>query len=248
MRKKAIVILIVVLSVFVLAYTVNANVDDTVNSHNTIDRAFLLLNQQSFDQAREKTEIQDVLDKKFPEIKELLKQNHRDFNIDNESNMPVKYGEPYKVYKIKNAFINDNESIEKCIDSSSYFWEVPLFDGNEEITNALIIDKVKGKWKVVDIGLRFSPKVYSSFCNNEIIFKNIASVHEIKEISQMVRVSDLVYYNGIFVKSGKNEYMLPYTSRPDLLKLENGKLYSVKQVATKVNDMIKQFEIKVYDH
>ncbi|HEY3374611.1 MAG TPA: hypothetical protein VGK02_06075 [Candidatus Aquicultor sp.] len=122
----------------------------------------------------------------------------------------------------------------------SYFWEIPLKDDNGNITNAIIVDKVKSKWQIVHIGLRFSPELLTVYSDDTAVRELVENKFGDTGISKIRRITNL-YFDGIYVKTSGQEYVIPVTARPDLLGIKNMDVYTLEEMLAKCEKMLSQF-------
>jgi hypothetical protein len=106
--------------------------------------------------APEKVAIQQKI--RNSNVTKLLFKNKRNFNNPSLANVAaqsdLRYGTPYKVV-VANAAVTgallSGDNLAQSITSAPYYWEVPVLASGKAVTS-FIIDKVQGKWKVVEIG------------------------------------------------------------------------------------------------
>jgi hypothetical protein len=106
--------------------------------------------------APEKVAIQQTIQNS--NVTKLLFQNKRNFNNPSLANVTAQsdlsYGTPYKVVAANAAVTGallSGHNLVHSIMSASYYWEVPVLASGKAVTS-FMIDKVHGKWKVVEIG------------------------------------------------------------------------------------------------
>lgn len=122
-----------------------------------------LLDKTQLSAATEQNEVQEALAKL--NVKNELIRNKLQYGIrmlDGVYNPDdLEYGAPYKVVYVdralNNAFLTQ-KNLAPFIAQTSYFWEVPVLlrTASNKVVTSFIIDKIKGKWAVCEIGADLS--------------------------------------------------------------------------------------------
>ena len=142
-----------------------------------------------------------------------------------DENLEIQKG--YKVYWFKGHDIvrmyRQAGNVDALIDYEQYTWQIPTSTGN---VATVIPSDVKGEWKVAGIA-EFDDAVETA--SKSVVDKDTLKCTISKQISDVKDFKYVIshYYHTTFayVKSGNQEYLIPYGSRPDLTGLENGKVY-----------------------
>jgi len=194
-----------------------------------------ILGKHSFETASEREEVRTLFDADFPTAKRIITED--------PSFLPEKYrlkpseankmGNPYKVYLLANDFV-DRYQKDHCLASSlndQYLWEVPILDNLNRIISTSTAWLYNDKWEIAATGLNIPPEMVQFSANNEAIAQYLATnglknLREIKHIRIHRAFMDALY----LVSEDGCEYIVPMSNRPDLVGLENQKIYPVEQV------------------
>jgi len=139
---------------------------------------------------------------------------------------PLNLEGAYKVYGLLNPDIVDTykkqASIRDVI-SDEYKWQVPT-----ENFDLVTVRKAQtaNTWELV--GVVFNDEtdsMRSKVVNKSSLHTAISS--RVKEISNLQYIDCPMYFTTFaYLESGGQEYLIPYSTRPDLTGLENGKMYT----------------------
>lgn len=144
---------------------------------------------------------------------------------------------PYKLYTITDpeflSELNDSASFSELI-GNTYSWIIPTKDNN--------IIKVKNnndKWEV----LGYSTPTDLTTSESDIIqfdkidTKITTSAKNKSNPLEKAVCFEIPYYhtNFIYLSESNNHYLIPYSSRPDLTGLQNGKIYRITEVSKILN-------------
>lgn len=134
-------------------------------------------------------------------------------------------------------------------DFVSYYWEhgridtniQPDYRWNVPTSNGYLIavgQTLSGTWdKISMIGTDFLPTEsltdISGVFDRQKLLKTIESCPEIQTVSQISYIDSPMYTSTtfIYIRSGEQEFLIPYGPRPDFTGLENGKLYPIEEAA-----------------
>ena len=115
-----------------------------------------------------------------------------------------------------------------------YRWNVPTSNGYL----VAVGQTSSGAWdKISMIGTDFLPTEglpdISGVFDREKLLKTIKSCPEIQTLSQISYIDSPMYTSTtfIYIRSGEQEFLIPYGPRPDFTGLENGKLYPMEDAA-----------------
>lgn len=115
-----------------------------------------------------------------------------------------------------------------------YRWNVPTSNGYL----VAVGQGSSGAWdKISMIGTDFLPTEglpdISGVFDREKLLKTIESCPEIQTVSQISYIDSPMYTSTtfIYIRSGEQEFLIPYGPRPDFTGLENGTLYPMEEVA-----------------
>lgn len=217
--KKTIITLIslILLIVIFLSSTQAFDADGMVDE---------MLNDNSYEFAYERDEIEEALDSKAQDLQKMLTEDPKAFGYKYLNEVPDKMGKPYKVYRLDNL--------------SSYFWEIPLEDDEGNMSCSIIVDKMGKSWETVYVGPRVNPELLAFYADDEAISEYVKNEFKTSKISKIKRVTNF-YFDGIYVKAEGREYVVPITKRPDLLGINNLQVYRLDEVVSKCNIMLKSF-------
>ena len=115
-----------------------------------------------------------------------------------------------------------------------YRWNVPTSNGYL----VAVGQTSSGAWeKISMIGTDFLPTEglpdISGVFDREKLLKTIESYPDIQTVSQISYIDSPMYTSTtfIYIRSGEQEFLIPYSPRPDFTGLENGKLYPMEDAA-----------------
>lgn len=115
-----------------------------------------------------------------------------------------------------------------------YRWNVPTSNGYL----VAVGQGSSGAWdKISMIGTDFLPTEglpdISGVFDREKLLKTIESCPEIQTVSQISYIDSPMYTSTtfIYIRSGEQEFLIPYGPRPDFTGLENGRLYPMEEAA-----------------
>ena len=220
---------------FLSLSTVSAQAEDSISqSINTL-----------FDtQREEKTAVID-------EIGALLKLNLFEDNGSGENNIAklfnasyYDYDAAYKAYKLPHLFISAYKESGSfgSIAGDDYQWRIP-FENSAGTSGYAILGEKEGK-------LAYLGKAIGATCKNEYISEEIIrnAVKETDLIEKpLVKLTFLqsFMYNTTFVllSDGDNEFVIPFAVRPEWSPVENGKIYTAKDLIAKYYDMYDEEEL-----
>jgi len=222
--KKSIIVLLTALTLIVVFASGFANGNN--------ERITDLLVADSYEKALERSDVQEVLDSKFKGVQTMLTEEPQAFGFKSSKEVPRNVGTPYKVYKLAKI--------------PSFFWEVPLKDDNGNITSAIIIDKMDGNWEIVHVGLRFSPELLTFYSDDKAVKEYVKNKFKDVDVSKIRRITNF-YFDGIYVKTSDQEYIIPVTARPDLLEIQNMEVYTLDEMLLKCDKMLSQFGLDDHD-
>lgn len=134
------------------------------------------------------------------------------------------------------AEILDGKSVSELI-STEYSWIV-LGDGDTAIK---VIDD-NDEWRVSGQSTPTEVTLASSNINSDAVNSILEGVTE--NITDLRCISSAAYYcNFVYINTESNEYLIPFSSRPDFTGLENGSLYTAYDAAVILNQNMPATEI-----
>ena len=109
--------------------------------------------------------------------------------------------------------------------SDFYVWVVPTETGKQ-----IIISNTEEKWQIIGYSHSEKNEENSDLINKDSVIKSIELISEKIEDVQFIYTG--AYFSSFaFIKTDKEEYLIPFSVRPDFTKLENGKLYTAKEAS-----------------
>lgn len=196
-------------------------------------------NKYSFENAAEKEVVNALFEKDIPIAKKLINQDPNFLPKEYAKKQLSKMGKPYKVYFVHNDFTQryqENNSFNDTI-SKEYLWEVPLLDEEVEVISTTTAWNNKGKWEIAQTGLNIPAQLVKLSASpqsiSELLTKNeLTKAKDIKHVRILRASMDALY---ILSESGE-EYIVPMTHRPDLVGLENLKIYNATELMQVLED------------
>lgn len=146
----------------------------------------------------------------------------------NDESEQVRQG--YKLYALGVfdfvAQINSGKTLEELI-TEDYVWIVPTLD-NQKIK----VTEKKGEWCVSGYSVPSSVSDATDIIQLEDISTAAqAFSNDSRNIEKIQCIEAPLYHtNFVFILMEEGEFLIPYGSRPDLTGLENGAMYSVREV------------------
>lgn len=212
----------------VIALTIVTSATPVFASSNSKD-VKTLISESSISSSSDDDAINSISDSSLNSIKDIMKLDAKP-NFKKESF--------FKVYTLENpdlvkAYKND-KSFNKNI-SKDYNWFAPItVDGQDSMLGKFAKDD-NNQWSMVGFSDSIKTEAYSFFKSKEAIAEvlsktNVKNASEIKFIA-----ADLYKTNIIYIRKGNDEFGIPFTSKPEIVGVKNGKLYPIA-------DLVKALE------
>lgn len=215
------------------------------------DKVSVLMSTDTIDNEVEKNSVEDLqkygldlVDDCINKDKSMLIQAD---NLSEGEYTPDHMGIPYKVFYVNTDSLKEG-SFQDAL--SSYFWEYPVMNANNEFLTTCTMGKYNGKWEpcLINSGLPAEMVVISSSSDdisNILNDNNISDPVAIKH----VRFLEPYEFDAFYVQtSDKQEFLIPMSSKPDIMKMENLKAYHLPDVVDGfVNELnIQESNMKAY--
>ena len=157
----------------------------------------------------------------------ILKKNNVATSLQ-KSKSAEQVEQPYKLYTINDPMflskLSDSKAVNKIL-QNDYEWIVPT-DENTTIR----VDKIDNQWEVIG----YSEAVETN--TDRIDFKKVEAKTSVSsniknaELKKSVCFEIPNYHTEfVYLSDSKNNYLIPFSSRPDLTGLNNGQLYTVEK-------------------
>jgi hypothetical protein len=183
--------------------------------------------------APEKVAIQKTI--QHSNVRRLLFKNKRNFNNPSLANVAaqsnLRYGTPYKVV-VANAAVTgallSGDNLAESIKSAPYYWEVPVLASGKAVTS-FIIDKVRGKWKVVEIGACLSSE-------------NVAFSSEVNQIKANLKENALdkaASVTHLRIASVHQDYLYVGGNQESFIPIRHGRSVAAKERSQSVQEKSK---------
>jgi hypothetical protein len=186
--------------------------------------ASLMLDKLNDDNLAASTEKDEVVNN-ISKSTDWIKYNFKDKKVKVEPSKAFKiYG--FNSLDFKNE-LKKNRKIEGII-SKDYMWEIPMYDDNGVLFSSCVAQKdEKGKWYIGQL---------SSSCTQEML-KLVVEKSQLEILlnkNGISKVDKFKIFNipnlfacAIYLKSGTDEYIVPFTAREDLFSFKNSTVYKV---------------------
>lgn len=240
--------LITLVSLIVLLIT---SIVPTALAATSVD---LVIDQESFDFAKDKIKVEQGINTSKLKPKEFLVKHKNQLarkELDPvQSSEQLVDGKPFKVIICNKTLVKallNKEKLSNVITNTPYHWEVPVLFKDPQQLNVIkpvasyTVDILESKWQVVEVGGYLSPD-FSEFSSNP---KNIAALFKnngIKEANKFahIRIPSL-HMDILYMESNNQEYFVPLLhSRDELYGLKNKQLYAREQLVSAVEPILKQ--------
>jgi hypothetical protein len=183
--------------------------------------------------APEKVAIQRTIQNS--NVAKLLFQNKQNFNNSSLANVAAQsdlsYGTPYKVV-VANAAVTEallsGDNLAQSITSAPYYWEVPVLASGKAVTS-FMIDKVQGKWQVVEIGACLSSE-------------NVAFSSDVNQLKANLKANALDNASGVThlrIASVHQDYLYVGGNQESFIPIRHGRSVSAKVRAQSVQEKSK---------
>ena len=137
----------------------------------------------------------------------------------------------YKIYKLSQPDIavqlNNGKTVADCL-STDYSWNV-------EVPGKLFfVVKDNNEWRTAGYQYLDSEKSREGLIDTAVLERNDVVFPQTKSAQKPTLLffeAPMYFTNFIYYTSYGTEYLIPYGSRPDLTRLENGKVYTAKEAA-----------------
>jgi len=201
------------------------------------------LSKDAFENATEKVEVKSIFDADFPIAEKIINQDSsflpEQFRSNPEEYQPKSMGNPYKVYTVDKGFVQKYKLSGQfgSILSGEYLWEVPILDNAGRVVSSSAVWKNNGKWEVALTGLNIPPDFIQLSSDNDLltkllINKDLTKFKELKHIR--VFKMDAIY----LVSESGDEYIIPMSFRPDLVGLDNLKVYTADEAMKVIDERV----------
>ena len=181
----------------------------------------------SYDKKTQKKDLFDIK-KDESEIVENYFNNFAQKSLGTEVKLS-KLKDIYPVFyfsSIKLELISEfeNKKTLKSIIGEKYSW-ICVTETNQVLT----INYREGEYKLDKVRVSGPITGYDYIVDKEVVINEITNA-KITDISEVFIVSDDFYpLTMVVIESNLGEYVVPFCARPDLSKLENGKIYTAKE-------------------
>lgn len=209
-----------------------------------------LANQQILDQAKEKTEIEKVINTSKVDPKSFLVEEKDNLDrkelINVKSPTELKYGDAYKVIvadsNVEKALLNGTD-LAIVLEQAPYKWEVPVIYQKElQPVASFTIDYFNGAWQIVEIGGYLSPKQsYLSSDSNELtnLWRNKLSLNTADSFFHFRSLS--LHSDFLYLATEEQEYFIPLLhARDELYGLKNEEIYTRDELVSAIGPIIKE--------
>lgn len=206
-----------------------------------------LSQQQSLDMAKEKSEVQQAVNKFKP--KEFLVDKKKDLELkqldDIQSINQLEYGKAYKVVIADKKVIQsllDGTNLSIILAKTSYQWEYPILakENNSSIAS-FTVAYFDNKWQVAEVGGYLSPE-QSSFSSIPTDFISLLKDHSLDQANSFFhfRIPSL-HTDFLYIEAADQEYFIPLIhSRDDLYGLKNKTIYTRDELISAIGPTIKE--------
>jgi hypothetical protein len=186
-----------------------------------------LMEKNSVFKHGEKQKIESLCKNSIDEIINGL--DPEKFKEVNKKDIRIDVNNIYKVYLPEDNFIKkfNGNNLGELI-SDRYLWEVPVLLKGNYVSSFTITKGTNNEWSISLIGNYCPIEGMKKFTDADFIYSNSNKLTDIKDIKIIYIASSFTYM--IYIKSGNNEYGIPYTFREDLVGLKNGALYNMKEI------------------
>jgi len=178
-----------------------------------------LISESSISSSSDNAAINSISDSSLNSIKEILKLDKKpSFKKDGF----------FKVYKLENPDLvkayKNHKGFDKNI-SKDYNWLAPVtVDGQDTLLGKFDKDE-NNQWSMIGFSDSIKTDAYSFFTSKEAIAEVLAKIN-VKNASEIKFIAaDLYKTNIIYIRKGNDEFGVPFTSKPEIVGVENGKLY-----------------------
>jgi len=148
----------------------------------------------------------------------------------------------FKLYDINSDLIEsykNNIPVEKII-SDSYQWQVPVSNINNEISHFISLKKQDNNWIVSSIGECVNKKDIVIDYNFDTIYKVLNNLgFKSAQNFKFLRIGQY-HISLLYFTQDDKEYALPFNSRPDLIDLNNEKVYEMKDIVDVLDKSFNQ--------
>ncbi len=158
---------------------------------------------------------------------------------DNELPNQINFDNSVKVYSLSK--LNSVEDIKNAVDSGSYFYKVPLLADKGYIYSTLRVsdNRIVG----YDTSMTYDKSInQATYLFEPQFVENIVKKNNLDFKNPIVFTIPSIKTDFIFVYDD-NPLVIPFASRPDFLKLENGKIYEFKEFAEAVNILLEDISV-----
>lgn len=207
------------------------------------DLSSMLLNA-----APEKVTIQQTIQNS--NVTKLLFQNKQNFNpalANVASQSDLSYGTPYKVVVANEAVTGallSGDNLAQSITSAPYYWEVPVLASGKAVTS-FMIDKVQGKWQVVEIGAYLSSEniVFSSDVNQ---LKANLKANALDNASSVTHIRIASVHQDYLYIGGNQESFIPIrhgqsvTTKDQVQSAQEKSKLTRTEVLNQIGDVLRQ--------
>lgn len=180
---------------------------------------------------REVAEILDLMKEESEEYVSLI--DHKSDSLENilsSNDMAL-----YPMYRYTGKITEESVENFSAGISDEHVWY--LQKGTKETTyskTGFSYDGTSWKWSSTTLNINYPDKhgnpmdVDFSPSGMESLMKDKSGIDSFDEI-KFINVTAAYAGSYIYGRSGENEYLIPFVTRPDFLGVENGKLYTVEQ-------------------
>lgn len=135
----------------------------------------------------------------------------------------------YKIYKLSQpdmvVQLNNGKSVSDCL-STEYSWTV------EAPGKLFVVVEEQGEWRVAGYQYLEDEQSKAGIIDTAVLERNDIALNKSAQDAEILFFEAPLYFtNFVYYTSNETEYLIPYGSRPDLTLLENGKVYTAKEVA-----------------
>lgn len=183
--------------------------------------------------APEKVAVQQAI--QSSNVTKLLVQNKQNFNNPALANITaasdLSYGAPYKVV-VANAVVTNallsGTNLDQAIAAAPYYWEVPVLASGQAITS-FMVDKVQGKWQVVEIGACLSSE-------------NIGFSSDVNQLKANLKANALTNASSVThlrISSAHQDYLYVGGTQESFIPIRHGRSTTTKSQVQSVQEKSK---------
>ncbi len=168
---------------------------------------------------------------KYREIQNYVYNHNQYKNIDIDKAV--------KLYPLNK--LDGIDDINNAIKTNSYIYKIPI---SEKRRYSYFAFKVENKevisyetHETANKSLATAKYLFEPNLVNDVIAKSGLEVSDVNILTIPVIKTDFVYF-----KSADKHYVIPFSSRPDFLEIENGKIYEFDDFAWHVNELLQNMQ------